>query len=144
MPAVVDSAPSLGVYYFLSSTLSVCLSVCHGAPSNCFFFFVSRWNRAIFWPSVLHVSLYTTFSSIFDLGPLNPKIYSPKFGTKLPISWLVWQIERKCLGLLGGFRGWPIQWTMQNVVGPTLVAMATTFALGTVSAESNRLPACLL
>ena len=29
---------------------------------------------------------------------------------------------------------------MQNLVRPTLVAMATTFALG---AESNRLPACL-
>jgi len=29
--------------------------------------------------------------------------------------------------------------TMQNVVGPTLVAMATKFRLG---AESNRLPAC--
>jgi len=29
--------------------------------------------------------------------------------------------------------------TMQNVVGPTLVAMATKFALG---AETNRLPAC--
>jgi len=28
---------------------------------------------------------------------------------------------------------------MQNLVGPTLVAMATTFAIG---AESNRLPAC--
>jgi len=30
---------------------------------------------------------------------------------------------------------------MQNVVGPTLVATATTFALG---AESNRLPACIV
>jgi len=30
---------------------------------------------------------------------------------------------------------------MYNVVGPTLVGMATTFALG---AESNRLPACQL
>ena len=30
---------------------------------------------------------------------------------------------------------------MQNAVGPTLVAMATTFALG---AESNRLTACCL
>ena len=30
---------------------------------------------------------------------------------------------------------------MQNVVGPTLVAMAMTFGLG---AESNRLPACLI
>ena len=26
--AIIDSAPSLGVYYFLSLTLSVCLSVC--------------------------------------------------------------------------------------------------------------------
>jgi len=29
---------------------------------------------------------------------------------------------------------------LKNVAGPTLVAMATTFALG---AESSRLPACL-
>jgi len=84
------SAPSLGVYYCQQLTLSVCssvrmsvwmagcLSVCH-TPSNCFFFFVSRWNRAIFWPSVLHVPLYKSCSSIFNLGPLTPKIYSPKF-----------------------------------------------------------------
>jgi len=39
-----------------------------------------------------------------------PKIYSPKFGTKSPISRLVWQIDQRCLGLPGGFRGWPIQW----------------------------------
>jgi len=45
------SAPSLRVYYFLSLSWSVCLSVCH---KHCFFFFVSRWNRAISWPSVLH------------------------------------------------------------------------------------------
>jgi len=37
---------------------SVCPSVCHAAPSNRFLFFVSRWNRAIFWPSSLHVVLY--------------------------------------------------------------------------------------
>jgi len=52
----------------------------------------------------------TEFSSIFYLGPLKPKIYSPKFfGTKSPISRLVWQIDGRCLGLPGGFRGWPIQ-----------------------------------
>ena len=79
------------------------------------------------------------FSSIFDLGPLNPKIYFPKFGTKSPISRLVWQIHRKCLGLLGGFRDGRFNGIMQNVEGPTFVAMATTFALG---AESNRLPVC--
>jgi len=38
------------------------------------------------------------FSSIFDLGPLKPKIC-----TKLPISRLVWQIDRRCLGLPGDF-----------------------------------------
>jgi len=47
------SAPSLGVYYyFLSLTVSLCASVrlpvCHGQTSNLFFFFVSRWNQAIF------------------------------------------------------------------------------------------------
>ena len=46
----IDSAPSLGVYYFLSLALSVCMSVWH---KHCFFF-VSRWNRAISWPSVFH------------------------------------------------------------------------------------------
>jgi len=51
------SAPSLGVYYFLSLTLSVCMSVCH---KHCFFFFVSRCNRAISWPSVLHDKNYKT------------------------------------------------------------------------------------
>jgi len=50
--------------------------VCY-APSKFFLVYVSRWNRAIFWPSVLHVALYK-FSSIFDLGPLTPKIYFPK------------------------------------------------------------------
>ena len=41
-------------------------------------FFLSRWNRAILAVSSLW-PLYKTFSSIFDLGPLTPKIYSPKF-----------------------------------------------------------------
>jgi len=33
----------------------------------------------------------------------------PKICIKSPISRLVWQIERRCLGLPGGFWGWPIQ-----------------------------------
>jgi len=49
------STPSPGVCYCQQLTLSVCHT-----PSNCFFFFVSRWNRAIFWPSFLHVPLYKT------------------------------------------------------------------------------------
>jgi len=65
------------------------------------------------------------FSSIFDLGPLKPKIIR----TKSPISQLVWQIDRKCLGLPGGFRGWRIQWNHAKCCGPTLVVMVTKFGL---------------
>jgi len=62
--------------FLLSLTLSVCPSVClFVCHKHCFFFFVSRWNRAIFWPSVLHDKNFKMFSSIFDLGPLTPKIY---------------------------------------------------------------------
>jgi len=64
-----------------------------------------------------------------------------KFGLKSPITRLVRQIGRRCFGLLGDFQGWPIQCNHAKSVQPTLVAMATTFALG---AESNRLPACFL
>ena len=40
------SVPSLGVYCQQVILSVFCLSVCH-APSNCFFFFVSLWNRSI-------------------------------------------------------------------------------------------------
>jgi len=52
------------------------------------------------------------------------------FCTESPISRLVWQIDGRCLGLPGGFRGWPIQWNHAKCCGPTLVAMATKFRLG--------------
>jgi len=45
---IINSAPSYESIIFLSLTLP---SVCH---KRCFFFFVSRWNRAIFGPSVHH------------------------------------------------------------------------------------------
>ena len=127
---VIDSAPSLGVYYFLSLILSVCPSVCHGQTSNCFFC-VSRWNRAIYGPSVLHDPSTKRCSSIFDLGSLTPKIDSPKFEQKSPITQLVWQIDRRCLRLQGVFGDGRFNGTMQNAVGLTLVAIATKFGLGT-------------
>jgi len=91
---------------------------CHGNEiwaifakiSNCFFFLVCRWNRAIFWPLVLREPSTKHCSSIFDLGPLTPKIDSAKFCQKSPITRLVWQIDQICLRLIGGFRGWPIEW----------------------------------
>ena len=39
-------------------------------------------------------------------------------------------VDQRCLGLPGGFRGWPIQWNHARCCGPTLVAMATKFRLG--------------
>jgi len=126
------SAPR-GVYYFLSLTLSVCPDVCPfvcHAPLNRFFFFVSRWNRVIFWRSVLQVALYKALFLDFWFRPPNAQSLLSKICTKSPISRFVWQIDRICLSLLGGFRDGRFNETMQNVVGPTLVAMATTFGLG--------------
>ena len=56
-------------------------------------------------------------SSIFDLGPLTPKIDSQKFEQKSYITRLVWQTDRRCLRLIGGFRGWPIQWNHVQCFG---------------------------
>jgi len=56
-----------------------------------------------------------------------------KFGlfcTKSPISRLVWQIDWRCLHLPGFYGDGRFNRAMQNVAGPTLVAMATTFGLG--------------
>jgi len=78
--------------------------------SNCFFFFVFRWNRAVFCPLVFRESLYKTLFFDYWFSPLTPKIDSPKFGQKSPITWLAWQIDHRCLHLIGGFRGWPIEW----------------------------------
>jgi len=62
----------------------------------------------------------------FWFRPPNAQNLLPKICTKLPITRLVWQIDRRCLHLPGGFRGWLIQWNHVNVVGPTLAA----FGLG--------------
>jgi len=120
---IVDSTPSLGVYYFLSLTLSVAPSVCDASPSNRFFFFVSWWNRAIFCPSVLRVALYKTLFVDFWFRPPNSQNLHPK-----------------------NFYGTCVMAARQSVhtktcmcVGPTLVAMATKFGLG---AESSHLPVC--
>jgi len=61
-------------------------------------------------------------SSIFDLGPLTPKIYSTKVGLYGRQTGDVWAYEVFGDGRFNG--------TMQNVVGPTLVAMTTKFGLG--------------
>ena len=115
----VDSAPSLGVYYFLSLTLSVCISV---SPFVCLSvtLFLQIASSFLFLHGIepfLAISspcgtLQNYFKTIFDLGLLTPKIYSPKFGAKSPISrlvWsciIVWQIHRGCLGMFGPTKGY--------------------------------------
>ena len=49
--------------------------------------------------------------------PPNAQNLLPKICTKSPISRLVWQIDRRCLGLPGGFRRWPIQWNHAKCCG---------------------------
>ena len=76
------SAPRLGVYYFLSLTLSVCLYVCLFVTDrlqiDSSFLFLDGIEH--FWPSFLHVALYKTLFFDFWFSPLTPEIYSPKFG----------------------------------------------------------------
>ena len=104
---------------------SICPSVCH---KHCFFFVSNGIDP--FLAAVINDKSYKTLFFDFWFRPPNPQNLLPKICTKSPVSRLVWQIDRRCLCLPGGFRGWPNQWTMQNVVGPTLVAMATKFGLG--------------
>jgi len=82
-------------------------------------------------------ALYKTLFLDFLFRPRNTLNLLPKIYTKLPVSWLVWQIHRRCLGLTGGLRGWLIQWNHAKCCGLTLVAMATKFGLG-----SSCLTAC--
>jgi len=67
------------------------LICCHGNDiwaiftkiSNCFFFFVFRWNRAIFWPLVLHEPLYKTLFFDFWFRPPNPQNWLHKIWPKI-------------------------------------------------------------
>ena len=63
--------PFLGHQFSMTKTTKRCFRIficCHGNEiwaifvkiSNCFFFFVLRWNRAIFWPLILRGPLYKT------------------------------------------------------------------------------------
>jgi len=73
-------------------------------------------------------------SSIFDLGPITPKIYFPKLALWVIESVIVSVWTCVCHGSVGqSVHTKTCMW-----VGPTLVA--TTFGLG---AESSRLPACI-
>ena len=73
-PTFVAMAPTFGLGAEIQSPtgMSICLSVTNF--KLLLFLFLDGIEP--FWPSIL---LYKTFSPISDLGPLTPKIYSPKF-----------------------------------------------------------------
>ena len=105
------SAPSLGIYYCQQLTLSVCpdvplsvrLSRTH-APSNCFFFFVSRWNRAILAVSSPCAPLQNCIFFDFWFRPPKAQNLLPKISTKSPVSRLVWMADRpEMFGPIRGF-----------------------------------------
>jgi len=117
------SSPSLGVYYCQQLTLSVCLS----QTSNCFLFFLMESSHflAVSSPWPLYKTLFD-----FWFRPPNAQNLLAKICTKSPISRLVWQIDRICRAYQGVFGDGRFNGTIQNVVGPTLVAVATKFWLG--------------
>jgi len=102
------SAFSLGVYYCQQFTLSVCLSGCLSRSFKLLLFCFSMESSHL-WPSFLHLPLYKTVFFDFWFRPPKAQNLLPKMFTKSPISRLVWQIDQRCLGLPGVFRGWPIQ-----------------------------------
>ena len=132
---VLIPAPRLGVLSFFvvdSVCMYVRLSVTLFLQIDSSFLFLGG-IKPFFWPSSLHVALYKTLFFGFCFRSPNAQNLLPKICncTKSPITRLVWHIDRRCLHLPGGFRGWPIQWNHAKCCGPTLVAMATKFGLGT-------------
>jgi len=73
-------------------------------PFTLLLLFVSRWNQAIFGRQFSMTPSTKRFSSIFDLGPQTPKIYSPKFAQNRLYGQLVWKIDRM-FGPTSGFSG---------------------------------------
>ena len=119
----ICSSPRLATsHYCQQLTLSVCpsdrmsVTLLQIASYFCF-----SMESSHFWPSVLHVALYKSVFFDFWFRPPNAQNLLPKICTKLPISRLVWQIDRRCLGLTGGYRGWPIQWNHGKCCGPISV-----------------------
>jgi len=116
-------------YYCRQLTL-ICLSVCHVHPFRLLLLLYFSMESSHFWPLVLLDTLYKTLFFDFWFRPLNAQNLLPKICTKSPISRLAWHIERRCLGLPGGFRRWPIQWNHAKCCGADPCCHATKFGLG--------------
>ena len=115
MSVCIDLAPARSLLFFVGyfcKNFKLLLLLCFSMESSHF------WSLNSPWPPPQNVLR-------FLIRPPTPKIDSPKFGKKSPITRLVWQIGRRCLRLISGFGDSRFNGTVQYVVGPTLVAMAT-------------------
>jgi len=127
MLLLLISAPSLRVI-IVNNWL--CLSVPLSQTFKLILLFCFRMELSHFLPSFLDVPLYKTLFFDIWFRPLNAQNLLPKICTKSPISRLVWQTDRRCLGLPGGFLGWPIQWNHAKCCVADPCCMATKFGLG--------------
>jgi len=93
------------------------MSVCLSRSFKLLLLFCFSMESSHFWPSVFHIPLYNML--LFDFWFRSPNVQNllPKICTNSPISRLVWQIDRRCLHLPGGFRWWPIQWNHAKCCG---------------------------
>jgi len=102
--------------FFVVDCLSVCLSVTLLLQIDSSFLFLDGIK-----PSFGRQFSMTpcTKRCYFDFWfrPPNAQNLLPKICTRSPISRLVWQIDWRCLRLLGGFRGCPIQWIHAKCCG---------------------------
>ena len=111
MSSILISAPSLRVNQQL--TLSVCVS--RSFKLLLLFLFLDGIE-----PFLAVISPCGTQQNGFlQFLVFAPKAQNllPKIFKKSPISRLVWQIDRRCLGLPGDFWGWPIQWNHAKCCG---------------------------
>jgi len=108
------SAPSLGVNNWF------CLSVRLSQNFKLLLLFLFLDGIEPFLAVSSSWPLYKTLFLHFWFRTLTPKIYSPKFANKSHCTRLVRQIEWRCLGLTGGFWGWPIQWNHAKCCGTDL------------------------
>jgi len=107
---------------------SVCPSICHAGPSK-WSFFVSRWNRAIFGLSSLHVALYKMLFFDFRFRSPNAQNLLPKIAWDNDTLQCRHPWSRSQSRSQHSSSAWgksPIHWTS----GPNLVAMAMKSGLG--------------
>jgi len=99
-PWYTDSAPRLGVYYFLS--LSVCMSRCSFKLLLLLCFSV-EWSH--FCPPVLHVALYKTVFFHFWFRPPKPQNLLSKIWHKIDYNSACMADRQKMFGRTRGFSG---------------------------------------